>query len=51
MVTIPVRNNIHRLPFSALVEVNKNWDIPPSKSPLIFNVKDYQENGLFTHGV
>lgn len=50
MVTIPVRNNIHRLPFSALVEVNKNWDIPPSKSPLIFNVKDYQENGLFTHG-
>ena len=49
-MTIPVRNNIHRLPFSALVEVNKNWDIPPSKSPLIFNVKDYQENGLFTHG-
>ncbi len=42
MVTLPIKNNLYNLPFTILVEANKNWSITPNAAPRVFDTRGHQ---------
>ncbi|BEU75660.1 prophage tail fiber N-terminal domain-containing protein [Escherichia coli phage NG_A1] len=42
MVTMPIKNNLYNLPFTVLVEANKNWSITPNAAPRVFDTRGHQ---------
>ncbi|URC25492.1 side tail fiber protein [Escherichia phage EC125] len=42
MVTLPIKNNLYNLPFTLLVEANKNWSITPNAAPRVFDTGGHQ---------
>lgn len=42
MVTLPIKNNLYNLPFTVLVEANKNWSITPNAAPRVFDTGGHQ---------
>ncbi|QHR70345.1 tail fiber protein [Escherichia phage tuinn] len=42
MVTLPIKNNLYNLPFTLLVEANKNWSMTPNAAPRVFDTGGHQ---------
>lgn len=42
MVALPIKNNLYNLPFTLLVEANKNWSMTPNAAPRVFDTGGHQ---------
>lgn len=50
MVTVPMKNNLYNLPFTALIEVNKNWYKTPNAAPRVFDTANHQTGAAIILG-
>lgn len=42
MVTVPIKNNLYKTPFTVLVETHKNWYKTPNAAPRVFDTGGHQ---------